>query len=282
MPRLDCDDHKTEPGPDGATPAIEGHRGRAPFPPLTSGPDPLIVETVSLSPMNGDCRFVRCSAILDIRGARRPTPMIEPIARVRIVIEDTDPPVWRELDVPLSTTLAGMHDIIQVVMGWWDYHLYEFEIGDRFYGVPSSDDALYDRKVYKASALRLATVLERGVRDFLYVYDFGDNWRHRISVMDVRQGVPDLDYPRFIAGARRAPPEDVGSISGFEEFLGAIADPEHEQHERMLEWYGQPFDPEDIEEPRLHRVMANFAARRRGPLMRHRGTGQRAGDGAPS
>jgi hypothetical protein len=45
-----------------------------------------------------------------------------------------------------------MHDIIQVVMGWWDYHLYEFEIGDRFYGAPSSDDALYDRKVYKASA----------------------------------------------------------------------------------------------------------------------------------
>lgn len=200
--------------------------------------------------------------------------MIEPIARIRIEIEDTNPLVWRELDVPLSTTLAMMHDIIQVVMGWWDYHLYEFEIEDKFYGVPSTDDALNERKVYKSSALRLATVLERGVQDFLYVYDFGDNWRHRITVLDVRQGDADVDYPRFISGARRAPPEDVGSISGFEEFLEAMADPEHEQHERMLEWYGKPFDPEDIDERRLHLIIKNFAARRRGPLNSHR-TGKR-------
>ena len=168
-----------------------------------------------------------------------------------------------------------MHDIIQVVMRWWDYHLYEFEIGDRIYGVPSSDDALYERKVYKASGLRLATVLERGIREFLYVYDFGDNWRHRITVLDVRQGDADVEYPRFIAGARRAPPEDVGSISGFEEFLEAVTDPRHEQHARMLEWYDGPFDPDDIDEQRLRMIISDFAARRRGPLMSHRGTGRK-------
>jgi hypothetical protein len=168
-----------------------------------------------------------------------------------------------------------MHDIIQVVMRWWDYHLYEFEIGDRLYGVPSSDDVLYERKVYKASGLRLATVLERGIREFFYVYDFGDNWRHRITVLDVQQGNADVEYPRFIAGARRAPPEDVGSISGFEEFLEAMADPEHEQHERMLEWCDGPFDPDDIDERRLHMIINDFAARRRGPLMSHRGTGRK-------
>lgn len=201
--------------------------------------------------------------------------MIEPIARIRIEIEDTSPLVWRELDVPLSTTLAMMHDIIQVVMRWWDYHLYEFEVGDRIYGVPSSDDVLYERKVYKASGLRLATVLDRGIREFLYVYDFGDNWRHRITVLDVRQGEADVEYPRFIAGTRRAPPEDVGSISGFEEFLEAVTDPEHEQHARMLEWYDGPFDPDDIDEQRLHIIIGDFAARRRGPLMSHRGTGRK-------
>ena len=201
--------------------------------------------------------------------------MIEPIARIRIEIEDTSPLVWRELDVPLSTTLAMMHDIIQVVMRWWDYHLYEFEVGDRIYGVPSSDDALYERKVYKASGLRLATVLDRGIREFLYVYDFGDNWRHRITVLDVRQGDADVEYPRFIAGARRAPPEDVGSISGFEEFLEAVTDPRHEQHARMLEWYDGPFDPDDIDEQRLRMIISDFAARRHGPLMSHRGTGRK-------
>ena len=196
--------------------------------------------------------------------------MTETIIRVRIELEGTEPLVWRELDLPLSTTLATLHDIIQVVMRWWDYHLYEFEIGDRFYGVPSSDDVLYERKVYKASGLRLVTVLERGIREFLYVYDFGDNWRHRIRILDVRKGEANIDYPRFISGARRAPPEDVGSISGFEEFLESIADPEHEQHERMLEWYGEPFDPADIDERRLHMIINDFAARRRGPLNSHR------------
>lgn len=202
--------------------------------------------------------------------------MIEPIARVRIDLEGTDPLVWRELDLPLSTTLAAMHDIIQVVMGWWDYHLYEFVIGDRIYGVPSSDDVLYERKVYKAKALRLGTLIERGVDRFLYVYDFGDNWQHRITIGEVRQGDPDVDYPHFIGGARRAPPEDVGSISGFEEFLEAMADPDHEEHERMLEWYGKQFVPEDIDERRLHMIIEDIAARRRGPLMRHRRAAQQS------
>jgi len=204
--------------------------------------------------------------------------MIEPIARIRIEIEETNPLVWRELDVPLSTTLAGMHDIIQVVMGWWDYHLYEFEIGDKVYGVPCSDDVMYERKVFKASALRLTTVLERGVREFIYVYDFGDNWRHRISIGDVRQGDADVEYPCFISGARRGPPEDVGGVSGFEEFLEVMADPENEQHERMTMWYGKPFDPDDIEARRLHMIIGSLAARRRGSLMRHRG---RAGKTPP-
>jgi hypothetical protein len=61
-----------------------------------------------------------------------------------------------------------------------------------------------------------------------------------------------------------------------------MADPEHGQHERMLDWGGPPFDPEDIDELRLLQVMADFAARRRGPWMRRRGAGHRARDGVPS
>ncbi|MFP1646816.1 plasmid pRiA4b ORF-3 family protein, partial [Pontitalea aquivivens] len=141
------------------------------------------------------------------------------IARVRIELERTDPVVWRELDLPLSTTLATLHDIIQVVMRWQDYHLHEFLVGDKIYGEPDPDDDLYERKVYKEKGMRLATLIERDLRDFLYVYDFGDNWRHRITIGDVRQGEPGAEYPRFVAGARRAPPEDVGGITGFEEFL---------------------------------------------------------------
>lgn len=201
--------------------------------------------------------------------------MSEPIARVRIELERTDPVVWRELDLPLSTTLATLHDIIQVVRRWQDYHLHEFLVGDKIYGEPDPDDDLYERKVYKEKGMRLATLIERDLRDFLYVYDFGDNWRHRITIGDVRQGEPGAEYPRFVAGARRAPPEDVGGITGFEEFLEAMADPEHEQHQLMLDWQGELFDPEDIEERWISMIIENFAARRRGPLQSHRGTARK-------
>jgi hypothetical protein len=200
--------------------------------------------------------------------------MIEPVARIRIELEGTDPLVWRELDLPLSTTLATLHDIIQVTMRWLDYHLHEFVVGEKVYGVPSPEDAIYERKVYQSRSIWLGTLINRGIREFLYVYDFGDNWQHRITVQEVRQGDADTEYPTFVAGARRAPPEDVGGTTGFEEFLEAVADPDHEEHERMLEWYGRPYDPEDIDEHLVRLIIKDFAARRRGPLMSHRGNGR--------
>jgi hypothetical protein len=200
--------------------------------------------------------------------------MSEPVVRVRIELEGTAPLIWRDLDLPLSTTLAALHDLIQVVMRWQDYHLHEFEVGEKVYGVPDPEDAFEDRKVYQEKSIRLGNLIERGVREFLYVYDFGDNWRHRISVQDLRQGDVAVEYPRFVAGARRAPPEDVGSTSGFEEFLEAMADPEHENHAPMLEWYGKTFDPDDIDERHIRMIVEDFAARRRGPLKSHR-TGRR-------
>lgn len=200
--------------------------------------------------------------------------MSESIARVRIELKGTDPLVWRELDLPLSTTLAALHDIIQVTMRWQDYHLHEFLVGEKVYGVPDPDDEVFERKVYQSRSIRLVTLIDRGVRELLYVYDFGDNWQHRIMIGEVRQGEPGAEYPHFVAGARRAPPEDVGGISGFEEFLEAALDSDHEEHERMVEWYGGPFDPDDIDERMVRLIIRSFAARRRGPLSSHRGNGR--------
>ena len=200
--------------------------------------------------------------------------MSETVARVRIELEDTDPLVWRELDLPLSTTLATLHDLIQVVMRWQDYHLHEFIVGEKTYGVQYPDDEIYERKVYQSKAIRLGTLINRGVREFLYVYDFGDYWRHRITIGEVCHGNDGAEYPRFVAGERRAPPEDVGGTSGFAEFLEAVTDPRHEEHDRMLTWCGGSFDPEDIEERWLRMIVEDFAARRRGPLKSHR-TGKR-------
>ena len=196
--------------------------------------------------------------------------MIEPIARMRIELQDIEPKVWRRVDVPLSSTLAALHEIIQVTMGWHDAHLFEFRIGDRIYGGPDSDEEMYDRRVYQARSTRLQSLVARGVGRFLYIYDFGDSWQHDIVIEEVRNGEADIDYPVFIDGARRCPPEDVGGPPGFMDFLEAALNPAHAEHRRMIEWYGGPFDPRDFNDKRVQRIMTSFAGRRRGPLARHR------------
>ena len=79
---------------------------------------------------------------------------------------------------------------------------------------------------------------------FTYEYDFGDSWQHEIVLEKTLESEPDVAYPRCIDGARACPPEDVGGIWGYAEFLEAISDPNHENHDEMVEWVGGEFDPE--------------------------------------
>jgi hypothetical protein len=51
-------------------------------------------------------------------------------------------------------------------------------------------------------------------------------------------------YPVCVKGKRACPPEDVGGVWGYENFLEAIRDPDHEEHDMYLEWIGDEFDPE--------------------------------------
>lgn len=103
---------------------------------------------------------------------------------------------------------------------------------------------------------------------------------HDVIVEEVRGGKEETEYPAFVDGARRCPPEDVGGTHGFMEFLEAVLDPGHEDHGRMTEWYGGPFDPEDIEEQEVRLVLGIYAGCRRGSLVSHR-SGKRGGSRKP-
>jgi hypothetical protein len=126
-------------------------------------------------------------------------------------------------------------------MGWTQSHLYVFDVDGEQYGEPSPYDDLPTRSA-KATQLRRVAP-EAGWR-FLYTYDFGDDWEHLIQVEKVLAPERGASYPRCLTGRRACPPEDVGGIWGYQEFLEAIRDPEHEEHESMLEWVGGPFDSE--------------------------------------
>jgi hypothetical protein len=162
--------------------------------------------------------------------------------QLKVTLHDNDPPIWRRIQVWEDTTLWHLHQILQIVMGWEDYHLHEFTMGRRLYSIPDADDDLYERKVIDERRQRLLNVLPRVGTAFRYLYDFGDSWEHDLLVEAILVPDPDKQYPCCIAGERRCPPEDVGGSVGFDEYLEALANPDHEEHESWLRWRG-PFDP---------------------------------------
>ena len=190
-------------------------------------------------------------------------PMIEPVARIHIELQDIQPRIWRRVDVPLTSHLLTLHYIIQFAFGWTDSHLFQFTIGNRNYGVPSEEDEFWGLKFYRAAGLRLRTLVARGVEQFVYVYDFGDDWRHEIVIERVAEGEANIGYPAFVDGKRRGPPEDVGGIYGFMQFLEAVRNPMHDEYRDMIRWYGKPFDPFDIDEERIRMGLLALARRRR-------------------
>jgi hypothetical protein len=151
--------------------------------------------------------------------------MTDMIARVNITLLDVDPAIWRRIEIPASATLKTLHDVIQRAMGWFDYHLHHFDVGGILYGVPSPDDAEFDRDIVDERKLKLIGLAEEGDRIFVYVYDYGDNWRVAIVIEALQPALPGAVYPRLIEGARRGPPEDVGGPWSYCDFLEALADP---------------------------------------------------------
>ena len=190
------------------------------------------------------------------------------IARLRIILNDVDPQPMRHIEVPLKIRLDRLHEVIQAAMGWTDTHLYEFRVGDAGWGV-SDPDGFYDGPM-DAKKMTLEKLIDQtGTRTIQYIYDFGDDWDHSIRIERVNEADPGITYPRLLKAAGACPPEDVGGAWGYEEFLEALADPNHEQHADMVHWSGGNFDAEDagidsiIE--RFDRLAKKWAPRPRKP-----------------
>jgi len=165
--------------------------------------------------------------------------------QLRISLKDHTPTIWRRLVVPGEIKLSKLHSIFQAAMGWEDYHLHQFQIGEQVYGV--LDDEFIDDEFddIDEDTVVLSDVVSAPLR-FSYQYDFGDNWQHEVVVETVESVPLVLKFAACIDGQRACPPEDCGGTGGFEEFVEAVTDPTHEEHVDYVEWVGRPFDPESF------------------------------------
>ena len=130
-------------------------------------------------------------------------------------------------------------------MGWQNCHMHEFVIDGEGYGTATADDFGFERETKDESNARLSDFLPKSGKRFRfqYVYDFGDDWRHEILFEGYPPHEQGLRPPACVDGERACPPEDVGGPWGYAECLDAIADPNHDRHDEIMEWIG-PFDTE--------------------------------------
>lgn len=131
-------------------------------------------------------------------------------------------------------------------MRWKDYHLHVFHMKGKVYALDFVDPDIFPEgreNVFIENYFRIRSLLEEGDR-FIYNYDFGDNWMLDLEVL--KTGVPDKDvrYPICFDGERAGPPEDVGGIGGYQDFVEAIKNPLHEDHNESVEWAPANFNPD--------------------------------------
>jgi hypothetical protein len=170
--------------------------------------------------------------------------------RLKITLLDTSPPVWRQVRVPSAVPLSVLHAVVQIVMGWEDRHLHEWEVAGVTYGPEGSSREAPE--VVDESAVPLADVApaDSALR---YVYDLGDWWEHLVEVEAIEPYDGTVPPLAVLAGARACPPEDCGGPGGYADLLAALDNPEDLDHEDVLAAYGDRLDPEVFDRDLVNR-----------------------------
>jgi hypothetical protein len=160
------------------------------------------------------------------------------VYRFQVTLNDFEPKIWRRFET-LDVTLRELSALIQVAMGWQGYHLHQFTIhGQQFADIRFLDG---EEGIQDDSGISVRELVQRHGQKLKmkYRYDFGDSWEHSVVLEKTFPLAESIrEFPRCVDGKHACPPEDVGGVYRFAEFLEAIADPEHEEHEELLAWAG--------------------------------------------
>ena len=166
------------------------------------------------------------------------------VITLHISLEEIKPDIWRRFAVSDNISLYEFHETIQTVMGWTNSHLYSFIIKKTEYTNKETIEETGRGKIAKSVSLR-SLKLKKG-DTFSYIYDFGDDWHHRLKVESVSNPDPEVKYPVCMDGARSCPPEDCGGPPGYEDLLNILFYPDHEEYNNMKEWVGPYFNPDNF------------------------------------
>lgn len=189
---------------------------------------------------------------IGLRHERRDVPVT---LRLHVELCEAVPPVWRRVEVASDLGLEDLHDVLQAVFGWQDYHLYRFTTGPEedpgaaFACAADLAEGWDDDPAVPMWDVRVDELLAEAGDRLYYQYDYGDNWWLTIEVEDVVHERVQPGRAVLVDGAGAGPPEDCGGIGGYETIVAA-ADPDHLDHRKALAdveaWWGRQVAPDQV------------------------------------
>ncbi len=181
------------------------------------------------------------------------------IYQLKVTLKGSKPTIWRRILVPGNINLGEFHLILQIVLGWTDSHLHQFISGRTMYSTPLDEFGVdLELECEDETKYKLSQLLKNEKDSLIYEYDFGDSWEHKIVLEKILPYDSSVKVPACIKGKRACPPEDCGGVWGYQNFLEAIQDSSHPEHEEMLEWVGGKFDPEYFDMKETNEQLANI------------------------
>lgn len=160
----------------------------------------------------------------------------------KIELDHTDPKVNRTFKVSPNTTMYELHHVIQIVMGWTNSHIYQFNVGKQVI----ADTRLVDDELGPLTDVKgvmLTDVFSKVGTVVGYEYDFGDGWKHHLELVDISTHTFDEALPKIIGGEYACPPEDCGGRYGYRELKEILLNPQHPEYESTKVWVGPKFNP---------------------------------------
>ena len=171
------------------------------------------------------------------------------VLQFKMTLQEIEPAIWRRIQLVDTCSFWDIHVDIQDAMGWTDSHLHYFDVLDpttnnqQLIGIPCDDvvddDTLPGWEYFVKNYIKKNDHL-------IYLYDFGDSWFHTIEFEGVHQA-RNTNYPICLDGENACPPEDVGGVPGYYEFVKIMRDKKHKEYQSMLTWYGKQYDPTEFD-----------------------------------